>query len=693
MRDKNTRHMDKVTARSVTRRCFVQQTALTAGSLTIPPQFFRAFSLSSSESVVDQTSAQINDSKLSLQNRWISGEWQAQSSGLTCIEIRDKRNSKTLRALGPALKVKFQDGSSIDSNALRLVAAPRAETLAADPNSSRYSERWPGHQLSVLLRDADGKWRVEWRAILREDSYYIRQELVITAASADLPLREVVLIDTPAQDARVVGSVDGSPIVSESWFLALEHPLSQSAVENGRAQCKLLRHLPLKAGQSIAYSSVIGTTAPGQLRRDFLRYIERERAHPYRTFLHYNSWYDLGYFTPFDEPAAVAAINAFGQELHVKRGVTLDSFLFDDGWDDHKLWGFNSGFPRGFTPLKEAAAKYGAAPGVWLSPWGGYDKPKEERLAYGKEHGFEMNDDGLALSGPVYYRRFREVCLEMIHKYGVNQFKFDGTGNASRVIPGSEFGSDFEAALRLIADLRAEKPGLYVNLTTGTYPSPFWLMHADSTWRGGEDHDFAGIGSWRQQWITYRDADTFANVVKRGPLYPLNSLMLHGLIFARHAKNLSTDPGKDFASEVRSYFGTGTQLQEMYITPALLSEENWNTLAEAAKWSRRNAPVLVDTHWIGGDPAALEIYGWASWSREKGIVALRNPKDQPQSFDLDTQSVFELPEGAPHRFSASSPWKSDAQPNSFELRAESSRTIRLRPFEAVTLEMTPLGAP
>ena len=30
---------------------------------------------------------------------------------------------------------------------------------------------------------------------------------------------------------------------------------------------------------------------------------------------------------------------------------------------------------------------------------------------------------------------------------------------------------------------------------------------------------------------------------------------------------MKTDPGDDFGNEVRSYFGTGTQLQEMYITP------------------------------------------------------------------------------------------------------------------------------
>ena len=67
--------------------------------------------------------------------------------------------------------------------------------------------------------------------------------------------------------------------------------------------------------------------------------------------------------------------------------------------------------------------------------------------------------------------------MEMIRKYGVNQFKIDGTGNADRVIPGSEFDSDFDAAINLIQDMRVAKPDIYINLTTGTYPSPFWLLY------------------------------------------------------------------------------------------------------------------------------------------------------------------------------------------------------------------------
>jgi hypothetical protein len=96
----------------------------------------------------------------------------------------------------------------------------------------------------------------------------------------------------------------------------------------------LLRDLPLQAGQSITYSSVIGTSGPGQLRRAFLSYIESERPRSYQPFLHYNSWFDLGYENRFDKNGALDRINAFGQQLTVARQVQLDSFLFDDGWDD-----------------------------------------------------------------------------------------------------------------------------------------------------------------------------------------------------------------------------------------------------------------------------------------------------------------------------------------------------------------------
>ncbi|MGH9734703.1 MAG: enterotoxin [Candidatus Acidiferrales bacterium] len=677
----------------LSRRDFLSQAALLTGALPAVGYLshFDTAPASAMQSTAAKAQANIQGKIASLRNRVISAEWEISPKGLRLIRVKDGTSGQTIGEQGPAFALLIRgDSGEVVSSAMKLIGSPRVEMLEANPAASRFCERVNGRAVSATLEDVRHRVRVYWRAILRDGSHYIRQEIALEAIAGDLPVDRITLMDLSGRGPEVAGSVKGSPITRGNWFFGLEHPLSASKVEGNRATCSINRHLPLAHGKTATYSSVIGVTDTGQLRRGFLRYIERERAHPYRTFLHYNSWFDLGYFTPYDQTGALGVINAFGRELREKRGVVLDSFLFDDGWDDHNsLWKFNSGFPHGFAPLRTDAAKYGAAPGIWLSPWGGYDGPRKQRLAYGKLHGFEESSDGFVLSGPRYFRRFHEVCMDMVRKYGVNQFKFDGTADTSTVYPGSKFNSDFDAMISLIEDLRAAEKNLYVNLTSGTYPSPFWLRYADSTWRGGEDDSFTGVGSDRQQWITYRDAATHEHVVRSGPLYPLNSLMLHGLIYARHAKRLDTDTGHDFPSEVHSYFGTGTQLQEMYITPSLLLGPDWDVLAEAASWSRRNADILVDTHWIGGDPAKLEVYGWASWSPRGGIITLRNPNKVPQTYALDVQSAFELPEGAAESYSARSPWKNAVGTPSVKLRARDTRIINLKPFEVLTLEATP----
>ncbi|HEX3435622.1 MAG TPA: enterotoxin [Pseudacidobacterium sp.] len=633
--------------------------------------------------------ALVHGSSYKLSNHGVEAGWSISDRKLTGVSVTDKLHGTTIQVPAP-FAILLKDGTIYNAGNVHTDGAPQMRSLTPQPGASRYSDRIPGEQFDLPLVTNDGNAHLTWSVVLRDDSNYVRQILTITAGDHDLPITRFALIDVDLPGAHVVGSVAGSPIVAGDIFLGFEHPLSDTKVVNNRATAIMDRELPLKAGQSVTYSSVIGVTRTGQLRRDFLNYIERERAHPYRTFLHYNSWYDLGYFNPYDEAGALDRINTFGRELHEKRGVTLDSNLFDDGWDNHaSLWSFNSGFPDGFTHVREAAEKYGEEPGIWMSPWGGYDGPKKERIQYGKEQSFEIVGNGFALSGPKYYAHFRDVCLEMIRKYGVNQFKFDGTGNADSVFPGSSFDSDFAAAIHLIGELRQAKPDIYINLTTGTHPSPFWLLYADSIWRGGEDDDVAGVGPYRERWITYRDADTYERIVRGGPLYPLNSLMLHGMIYAQHHKYLKKDPNNDFRNEIRDYFGTGTQLQEMYITPSLLTPANWDDLAEAAKWSRSNADVLKDTHWIGGDPAWLEVYGWGSWTPKKGILILRNPSDHPQSIRVDIQNAFELPQGAPQNYTAKSPWKDDAGKASIELRAHNPHEFQLAPFEVLTLDATP----
>jgi hypothetical protein len=633
--------------------------------------------------------ATVEENRIVLGNSMLTAAWSTANGKLRGVHLTDLGSNVVVPLPEKVFAVVLDDGRSLDADSMEISEPVRVEDLQPNDKSASLEQHFAGKKVVLRLLDPSSRLSAVWSAELRDGDNYVRQEVSFSSA-AELKIRQVRLFDFKLASAKLMGTVSGSPVVAGNIFLGFEHPLSQCTVQQEEVHCFIDRQLPLKPGENLTYSSVIGVSPAGQMRRGVLNYVERERAHPYRTFLHYNSWFDIGFGNRFGQAAALDAINAFGKELHLKRGVELDSFLFDDGWDNPRsLWSFDSGFPDGFTPAKAAAAKYGAAPGVWLSPWGGYDQAKQQRMKYGAEQGFEMNQGGFALSGPKYFARFHDVTVQFILKYGINQFKIDGTGNVNSVFPGSRFDSDFHAAISLIEEWRTIKPDIFVNLTTGTYPSPFWLRYADSIWRGGDDDGFAGVGPWREKWITYRDAQIYAGVVNKGPLFPLNSLMLHGIIYARQAEHLSDDPAHVFAHEVRDYFGEGTQLQEMYISHSLLSKANWDVLAEAANWSRQNAAILADTHWIGGDPAKLEVYGWAAWDPQKGIITLRNPSDKPQSFSLEIGRVFELPAEAPVKYTAHSPWKHDRHAKPVTLTVGDPLTFELAPFGVLNLEAIP----
>lgn len=568
---------------------------------------------------------------------------------------------------------------------------PVVTDIPAVAGARRLIDRVPGKRVTVTLAPrADGLSAV-WNIELREDAGYIRQTLTLLPLQSAEEVKEIRLLDFAADDARVAGTVQGSPVVlGTNIFVGVEHPMAANKVKDGRVTGSLFRRVPIGSRREFSLSSVVGVTAPGQLRREFqLGYVNRERARPYAPYLNYNTWYDIGYFTRYDEKMASEVVGAYGEELVKKRGVKFDSFLFDDGWDDVKtLWQFDKGFPEEFRNVSKLAESYGASPGVWFSPWGGYGQPKDDRIRAAKEKNakIETNKTGFALSGPNYFKVFRDMCFRMIRDNGIRHFKFDGTGDAGSVQPGSKFGSDFEAIIALIADLRKEQPDLYVNLTTGTWASPFWFGTADSIWRGGYDHEFLGVGSKRNQWVTYRDGMTYRYNVAPAPLFPINSLMLHGVLYAKGARDLNTDPKNDLPEEIWTGFGGGTQMEELYITPKLMSQANWDELAKAAKWAKANAATLADTHWVGGDPVKLQVYGWASWSPAKGVLVLRNPSDRAQTFHADPAALFELPVGAATRFSVTSPRGETAVTS---LEAGKTASFALKPFEVLVLEAAP----
>jgi hypothetical protein len=635
--------------------------------------------------------AELNGGTIVLENDVLQARWTVDHGRLRPRRLVDKITGSTLDLSGgEAFGLILADETKVWATDLRVVEGPTLEELPAEAGVSNLARRSPGKQVTLVLVSDDGRLRVNWRGILRDGSSYVRQSVMFTAADGPLDIKDVVLVELPVAGTRSAGTVAGVPAVAEPFFFGLEHPRSVNTTGATGVRCFLPRNLPLAAGESVEHTSVAGVAVEGQLRRSFQYYVNRERAHPFRVFLHYNTWFDL---RDLNEKNLLQRIDLIGTELIKKRGVDLSSFVVDDGWDDPRtLWEFNNGFPNGFEPHRKAAERYHSNIGVWQSPFGGYGQSRQQRLAYGEKHGFETNDKGFSLAGHNYYERFKASCLRMLNQYDVNYFKFDGVGfglTADGFSGGAALDQDVEALMRLIGELREHRPDLFINVTVGAWPSPFWLWHGDSLWRDGDDMNFTGEGPDRERWINYRDHIAYQKVVGRSPLFPLNSLMYHGFCNGRYGR--SRDFSRDLAGikhDVRIFFSSGADLQELYITPTpdYLSDKAWDAIAEAANWSHANADVLIDTHWVGGDPAKGDIYGFASWSPRKGTLSLRCPSTKPGTIALDIASVFELPSGAPTRYALESPWSEDAGEGPIVVEAGKPHVFKLKPFEVLVFD-------
>jgi hypothetical protein len=684
---------------------------------------------------------ELKGNQVLLENDLLSVRWDF-VDGLRLLEATDKQTGKKL-ATGPTeclqltlIEAPAPDPRVLKASQMQVLSPPVLRDAEVSYGTGRASDKFPGKEIIVSLAAPDRSVTVEWRATLRDESNYVRQTFVLCAGADWVEVNEVMVFEVAADDAEVCGSVDGSPARAGGWFIGFEHPMSRSEIVadgagNGprRVKCIYPFAPPLAPGARQEYSSVLGMFPKDQLRRAFLYYLERERAHPYRPFLHHNAGEDMGHtynrlgrqpeelkkFQLQQGKVWQQVMEDFGRELVTKRNVVIDSFAHDYLWDDpRRPWLFDGDiYPQGWTEARLVAAKYGANLGVWFSPdavtgtRGRVPAAIEQKFeGYRVGTSGEAYTMGLSLGGPRYFARFRNAVVNMLRNNGAGYFKFDGIADGYKYeykpSGAGPFSSDFEALLQVYKDLRALDPNVFINSSTGAWPSPFILRWADSIWHQGADvglygPEFEGFarGVPRQRWITYRDSATYHNGLLRGPLYPLNSYMVHGLEY-----NLcSTGEGrqrvrgleaKDFIDEVRSFFASGTNLQEMYVYAGVMKPETWDALAEAAKWSRANSVVLVDTHWVGGDPAKVELYGWASWSPRKGILSLRNPDEQPRSITIDIGKTFELPDGAPQKYRLTSPWGDSSSPAAVELTAGRPHEFKLQPFEVLVLDAIPL---
>ena len=472
----------------------------------------------------------------------------------------------------------------------------------------------------------------------------------VVPAAGNYKLRYYVALNADDSDNTSSGNINLTYELKETLHL--------NAPEETNIRGEWSRQTTLKKGKTWRVGAVVGLIAPGQARRSFLCYSERERAVPWRPFPLYNSWYELNidrnnsadYSNHFTESQCLTVVNQWKKNLFDKYQTGIATFMWDDGWDQYGTWTFNKNFPNGFSKISDAATAMNSHIGAWLGPVGGYGQSGNYRRNYWNGKG------GMQLSNEAYYNVFLTACTNMVNNYDFNFFKFDGiSAQFSSVGPdaGATGQENAEAIIDIEQRIREVKPDIFLNTTVGTWASPFWFQYTDAVWRQENDHGTIGNGkNSRENWITYRDRLVYQNFVQNSPLCPINSMMTHGFMLSKFGGGVAgmSQDYSDVVRELRCAFACGSGMVELYADYSLLNSINngklWAEIANCIKWQREQADVLPDAHWVGGNPwtgSKSEVYGWASWNGKKATLALRNAAQSQQTFKTTLREALDIP--------------------------------------------------
>lgn len=96
--------------------------------------------------------------------------------------FQDKQTGRKLALTGEVFQIVLAGGQRYAASALAPEGPPRVSELAPNPRASRLAARIPGRQVEALLRSADGRLRVAWRALVRDGANYARQEITQKAS-------------------------------------------------------------------------------------------------------------------------------------------------------------------------------------------------------------------------------------------------------------------------------------------------------------------------------------------------------------------------------------------------------------------------------------------------------------------------------------------------------------------------------
>jgi hypothetical protein len=190
--------------------------------------------------------------------------------------------------------------------------------------------------------------------------------------------------------------------------------------------------------------------------------------------------------------------------------------------------------------------------------------------------------------------------------------------------------------IETFAAWRRARPDLAIAYTSGSNPSPFWLLHADYLWRGGADDSHAGAGEPFDRHTSYLDGCLQAHRVTE---LPMSAFVTFDIVQHRIAGNSNEGFERGFW-----WLAARTSLHhDWYLQASDLTEDQWRVLERAAKWATAHERVFRMSRMVGGDVRRGEIYGFAAYDDGEGTLCLRNPAAEPRAFEGTLGELLDLP--------------------------------------------------
>lgn len=516
------------------------------------------------------------------------------------------------------------------------------------------------------LRCAAHKVEVDVRYELGGDDFYTRKRLTIRAGERlvnsvevervhlrlDGKLVPVQRFDQKAMPFRMQpwDIRAGRPLYAASeLFMGLEYPAGHNVIDDQGVVC--LRHYPGRKGPIETRPAVLGVApnAPCNRVNDwFLRYIDRIRARPVKRSVQWVAYFNVG---TSDELCREKMEHA--KQTFADRGVHLDCVLMDSGWTHpQSIMGISPKRPNRLAFIKQLAKeKLDAELGLHVITSGVKPMVDKDWLA---EQGYDLIRHESRRSGaycfgdPRVRDEFGKNLVQYVKDYGIAAYKFDwGYFACDRPdhrghLLGLNYGieANTDNFIRVLEALRRAKPDIFL-FNTGWY-SPWWLQWYDAVFSAGADYNFhlrcCPTFSTCSALCTWRDAVVRGNLVQWSPYFPLSSLMhVSPINHWWHAWNARYKERLDrFTDYVIMSYLRGSQMTEVYLNIAALTDQHRDALASVMNWAAANDEVLLaGTRFIGGDPLAGDVYGYAHFAPDgRGLVAVRNPHVEPADFDL-----------------------------------------------------------